>query len=182
MTLTAPGLCEPPKVKKLERLQPRNRQLVLLGLCTNRCSPHPFPVCLGPKLTMVPDIWAAFIVGEKTLMPTEFWVDDHLVERVAAKGQPDTYCNLATLIFAKIINFLADYQQRSGAPAGGAEAINSLWAELQAWRDHRLGESLPLFRGGRSKQSPFATIIFTQPSSSKLPRKQSVSTTELCAY
>lgn len=131
---------------------------------------------------MMPDIWAAFIVGEKTLMPTEFWVDDHLVESVAAKGQLDAYCNLATLIFAKIINFLADYQQRPGAPAGDVETINSLWAEMQAWRDHRLKESLPLFRGGSSKQSPFDTIIFTQPSSSKPPRDQSVSSTEKRAY
>lgn len=131
---------------------------------------------------MILDIWAAFIVGEKTLMPTEFWVDDDLVEPVAAKGQLDAYCNLAILIFAKIINFLADYQQRAGTSASDTETINSLWAELQAWRNHRLKESLPLFRGGKSKQSPFATIIFTQPSSSKPPPHQSATTMEQRAY
>lgn len=181
VTLTPSGLCWTSDVKKLERLQPRNRQLLLLGFCTHWCSPHPFLVS-GPQLTMMLDIWAAFIVGEKTLMPTEFWVDEDLVERAAAKGHLDAYCNLAILIFAKIINFLADYQQRAGASASDAETINSLWAELQAWSNHRLKESLPLFRGGKSKQSPFATIIFTQPSSSKAPQHQSASTMEQRAY
>lgn len=139
-------------------------------------------LCPGPQLTMILDIWAAFIVGEKTLMPTEFWVDEDLVERAAARGHLDAYCNLAILIFAKIINLLADYQQRAGASASDAETINSLWAELQAWSNHRLKESLPLFRGGKSKQSPFATIIFTHPSSSKAPQHESASNMEQRAY
>lgn len=166
VTLTVSGLCWASDVKKLERLQPRNRQLVLLGFCTHWCSPHPSLVS-SSQLTIMTDIWAAFIVGEKTLMPTEFWVDEDLVEPVAAKGQLDAYCNLAILIFAKIINLLADYKHRAGASASDVETINSLWAQLQAWRNHRIMESLPLFRGGKSKQSPFETIIFTQPSSSK---------------
>lgn len=181
VTLAVLGLCWASEVKKLERFQSRDCQLLLLGFCTHWCSLHPFLVS-GPQLTMLLDIWAAFIVGEKTLMPTESWVDEDLVENVASKGQLDAYCNLAILIFAKIINFLADYQQRAGASTSDAETINSLWEELQTWRTHRLKESLPLFRGGKSKQSPFATIIFTQPSSSKPSQYLSFSNMEQRAY
>lgn len=113
------------------------------------------------------DIWAAFIVGEKTLMATEFWMEDDSVESVAATGRLDDYCNLAILIFAKIINFLTDCQQPGRHPTDEVETIDSLWTELQAWRDHRLKEALPLFRSGKSKHQPFETIIFTHPSSSE---------------
>lgn len=116
---------------------------------------------------MLSDIWAAFIVGEKTLMPTEFWMEDDSVESVAATGQLDAYCNLAILIFAKITNFLTDCRHQARSFTGEAETIKSLWAELQAWRDHRPKDALPLFRGGKSKQQAFETIIFTHPSSSE---------------
>lgn len=100
-------------------------------------------------------------------MSTEFWMEDDSVESVAAAGQLDAYCNLAILIFAKIINFLADCQQPDRISTTEVETINLLWTELQAWRDHRPKEALPLFRSGKSKHQPFETIIFTHSSSSK---------------
>lgn len=93
------------------------------------------------------------------------------MESVAATGQLDAYCNLAILIFAKIINFLADCQQAGRSSTIEVETINSLWTELQAWRDHRLKEALPLFRSGKSKHQAFETIIFTHSSSSKSVHK-----------
>lgn len=93
------------------------------------------------------------------------------MESLAATGQLDAYCNLAILIFAKIINFLADCQEPGRSSITEVEAVNSLWTELQAWRDHRLKEALPLFRSGKSKRQPFETIIFTHSSSSKSVHK-----------
>lgn len=103
-------------------------------------------------------------------MSTESWVDDDSVQSVAAKGQLDAYCNLATLVFAKIINFLTDSQKRFGIPASRAETANTLWTELQAWRDYRPKESLPLLRSERSNHNAFDTIIFTQSSSGTFVR------------
>ncbi|KAH2132806.1 hypothetical protein KXV68_000439, partial [Aspergillus fumigatus] len=54
------------------------------------------------KPTQRTDVWAAFISGKTTLIPTDFWLDDMSVESIAAGGDVDDYCNLAILIFAKI--------------------------------------------------------------------------------
>ncbi|RKK65771.1 hypothetical protein BFJ69_g15997, partial [Fusarium oxysporum] len=52
------------------------------------------------------DVWAAFFLNQTTLIPTDSWVDEESLVLVAEKGDTDDYCNLAILIFAKIINVL----------------------------------------------------------------------------
>ncbi|RAK97986.1 uncharacterized protein BO80DRAFT_495962 [Aspergillus ibericus CBS 121593] len=71
------------------------------------------------------DVWAAFVSEKTTLIPTDFWLDDMSIESVAAKGDVDEYCNLANLIFAKIVNLRATGYH--------ATAVRSLWDELQTW-------------------------------------------------
>jgi hypothetical protein len=52
------------------------------------------------------DVWAAFILNQTTLIPTDSWVDVDSLVSGAAKGDTDNYCNLAILIFGRIINVL----------------------------------------------------------------------------
>ncbi|OAL03229.1 hypothetical protein IQ06DRAFT_334667 [Phaeosphaeriaceae sp. SRC1lsM3a] len=111
------------------------------------------------------DVWAAFMIGEETLMPTDYWVDDSAVHSVAATGTIDAYCNLATLIFAKIANLIAESRQRSAHSADQASTANDLWRELQDWRTFRPKQVLPLLRSAAYQNGPFQTIIYTHSSS-----------------
>jgi hypothetical protein len=99
-------------------------------------------------------------------MPPEYWVDDSNLHSVAATGTIDAYCNLATLIFAKIANFIAESRKRSARYQ--ASTTNVLWRELQDWRNYRPKQVLPLLRSEVSQSSPFQTIIYTHSSSSKI--------------
>ncbi|QMW28634.1 hypothetical protein G4B84_003923 [Aspergillus flavus NRRL3357] len=63
------------------------------------------------------DVWAAFISGKTTLIPTDFWLDDTSIESLATERDVDDYCNLAIFIFAQIVNMLA---------APGANWVNQL--------------------------------------------------------
>ena len=107
------------------------------------------------------------MIGEMTLMSTDDWVDDDSVESVAATGDIDAYCNLAILIFAKIINLLADWDKEGKVQSGATSKINSLWHELQEWHRHRPRETVPLLRADTPANRPFPSILFTQSSSSK---------------
>jgi hypothetical protein len=100
-------------------------------------------------------------------MPTDYWVDDSTVHSVAATGTIDAYCNLATLIFAKIANFTAEKRKRSGRLADQALTTNVLWRELQEWRSYRPKQALPLLRTEAPQKSAFRTILYTHSSSSK---------------
>ncbi|KAH7390019.1 hypothetical protein BKA66DRAFT_489547 [Pyrenochaeta sp. MPI-SDFR-AT-0127] len=111
------------------------------------------------------DVWAAFMIGEETLMPTDHWVDDNVVHSVAATGTIDAYCNLTTLIFAKVANFIAENQKRSDNLTNEALTINALWHELQEWRSHRPKEVLPLLRVKVPRKGPFQTILYSHSSS-----------------
>lgn len=51
-------------------------------------------------------MWAAFILNQTTLIPTDSWVEEDSLAVVAARGNTDDYCNFAILIFARIINLL----------------------------------------------------------------------------
>jgi hypothetical protein len=107
------------------------------------------------------------MIGEETLMPTDYWVDDSTVHSVAATGTIDAYCNLATLIFAKIANFVAESRKRSARSADEASMTNILWHELQDWRTYRPKQVLPLIRSEAPQNGPFQTILYTHSSSSK---------------
>ena len=114
------------------------------------------------------DVWAAFILNQTTLIPTDSWVDVDSLVAVAAKGDTDDYCNLAILIFARIINVL--HEEDGVGPTSQAERrekIQTSWEELQRWRHLRPRSVEPLLRADKLKTNPFPTIVFALSSSSK---------------
>lgn len=114
------------------------------------------------------DVWAAFILNQTTLIPTDSWVNQDSLVLVAATGDTDDYCNLAILIFARIINVL---NEKGGARRQSQTKLRdnaqNLWEELQLWRRWRLPSVKPLMRIEQSEKSPFPTIMFALSSSSK---------------
>ncbi|KAJ1711921.1 hypothetical protein NYO67_5952 [Aspergillus flavus] len=111
------------------------------------------------------DVWAAFISGKTTLIPTDFWLDDTSIESLATKRDVDDYCNLAIFIFAQIVNMLA-------APGFGtnkagstlAVSVSRLWGELQKWYRLRPQEVCPLLRDSCIPPSVFPAVIYTSAS------------------
>jgi hypothetical protein len=71
-------------------------------------------------------------------------VDSDSLVLVAKKGGTDDYCNLAILIFARIINVVnvKDNDQRR-------DMAQTLWEELQRWRHWRLPSVKPFLRTER---------------------------------
>ncbi|KAJ5274134.1 hypothetical protein N7497_012456 [Penicillium chrysogenum] len=94
------------------------------------------------------DVWAAFISGKATLIPTESWVDDMSIGSVLAKGDLDDYCNLAHLIFAKIVNVLATFQNygRTTRAAMLEAPLCGLWDAMQEWYRLRPADVCPVLR------------------------------------
>ena len=102
---------------------------------------------------------AAFVLKEQTLIPTANWVDDDNAQSIAATANIDAYCNLTTLIFAKITNMVAkNYDKRRSD-------VQELWSELQDWRHHRPRQVLPLIRTEAHQRSLFPTVVHTGSSS-----------------
>ncbi|KAH7187930.1 hypothetical protein DER44DRAFT_816326 [Fusarium oxysporum] len=95
------------------------------------------------------DVWAAFFLNQTTLIPTDSWVDEESLVLVAEKGDTDDYCNLAILIFAKIINVL---NEEDGA---GVTSLAEPREKAQAVK--------PLLRVDKSEKNPFPTIVFALP-------------------
>ncbi|KAL4982407.1 hypothetical protein BDW68DRAFT_195359 [Aspergillus falconensis] len=112
------------------------------------------------------DVWAAFISGKRLLIPTDSWVDNSSIPLVAATGTLDDYCNLAILVFAQIVNLLADAQfyHRESDPAYYS-SVGKLWDELQEWWRLRPKEACPLLRESSSGTNPFPTVVFSRSSS-----------------
>ncbi|PYI09799.1 hypothetical protein BO78DRAFT_22899 [Aspergillus sclerotiicarbonarius CBS 121057] len=108
----------------------------------------------------IADVWAAFVSGKTTLIPTDFWIDDMSIESVAAKGNLDDYCNLTNLIFAEIVNLRA-----AGCHENGATSVWSLWNELQTWYRLRPQDVCPLLRDHSSPGKVFPTILYSRSSS-----------------
>ncbi|PKS11003.1 hypothetical protein jhhlp_002762 [Lomentospora prolificans] len=112
------------------------------------------------------DIWAAYIINQTTLIPSELWVHDDCASSVAASGDLDDYCNLAIVAFSKVVNLLSENQRsRRSSPVQFAIQVEKSWNELQAWRRFRPRETLPLCRMEASESSPFPTVIYAQSSS-----------------
>uniref|UniRef100_A0A0D2XFK0 Zn(2)-C6 fungal-type domain-containing protein n=1 Tax=Fusarium oxysporum (strain Fo5176) TaxID=660025 RepID=A0A0D2XFK0_FUSOF len=89
------------------------------------------------------------------------WVDQDSLFLVAEKGDPDDYCNLAILIFAKIINVLNGEDSAGVTSITGPKAkVQALWEELQRWRCWRPQSVKPLLRVSASDKGPFPTIVF----------------------
>ncbi|EQB56562.1 hypothetical protein CGLO_03419 [Colletotrichum gloeosporioides Cg-14] len=114
------------------------------------------------------DVWAAFIMEQSTLIPTDSWVQDESVASVAAKNDLDDYCNLAILIFAKIVNVAGPRLQNATLSSPEvAPIVNDLWNELQAWLSYRPKDALPLMSAGPTRSNPFPTVVFATSSPSK---------------
>ncbi|KAH6999521.1 putative Zn(II)2Cys6 transcription factor [Ilyonectria destructans] len=111
------------------------------------------------------DIWAAFIIGETTLIPTEFWVKNDSVPSVAAGGDVDDYCNLAILIFAKTVNLLASNSVLGASASRRNKMIVSLWDSMHQWWENRPTEVQPLLRAHSGESGPFPITTFTRPAS-----------------
>ncbi|KAI8198037.1 putative Zn(II)2Cys6 transcription factor [Colletotrichum sp. SAR 10_70] len=93
------------------------------------------PTVADPSIlaTCTSDVWAAFIMEQSTLIPTDSWVQDESVASVAAKNDLDDYCNLAILIFAKIVNVTGLMLQNATLSSPRAALnVNELWNELQS--------------------------------------------------
>ncbi|KAH9242518.1 hypothetical protein K456DRAFT_1820137, partial [Colletotrichum gloeosporioides 23] len=111
------------------------------------------------------DVWAAFIMEQSTLIPTDSWVQDESVASVAAKNDLDDYCNLAILIFAKIVNVTGPILQNAALSSSEvAPIVNDLWNELQAWLSYRPKDALPLMSAGPTRSNPFPTVVFATSS------------------
>ncbi|KAB8247376.1 hypothetical protein BDV35DRAFT_379924 [Aspergillus flavus] len=111
------------------------------------------------------DVWAAFISGKTTLIPTDFWLDDTSIESLATKRDVDDYCNLAIFIFAQIVNMLA--APGFGTKKAGstlAVSVSRLWGELQKWYRLRPQEVCPLLRDSCIPPSVFPAVIYTSAS------------------
>ncbi|CAN9363273.1 unnamed protein product [Alternaria alternata] len=102
---------------------------------------------------------AAFVLKEQTLVPTDDWIDDCNAWSIAATLNTDAYCNLATLIFAKITNMIAKYHNNCQSD------VQELWSELQDWRQYRPTQVLPLIRTEAHQRSPFPIVVHTDSSS-----------------
>ncbi|KAK6212686.1 hypothetical protein LQW54_004953 [Pestalotiopsis sp. IQ-011] len=105
------------------------------------------------------DLWAAFLTGQKTLIPTDSWVVDEDPRSVADNGDVDDFGNLAILIFAKIINLCATARN-----SYTHETVAELWTQLQLWWRERPEEIRPLFRTQPSNPEPMPTIIYSKSS------------------
>ncbi|KAI8308977.1 hypothetical protein K4K61_002168 [Colletotrichum sp. SAR11_59] len=118
--------------------------------------------------TCTPDVWAAFIMEQSTLIPTDSWVQDESVASVATKNDLDDYCNLAILMFAKIVNVTgAMLQTVAFSSPDVAHIVNDLWNELQTWQSYRPKDALPLMSAGPTRANPFPTVVFATSSPSK---------------
>ncbi|KFY22127.1 hypothetical protein V493_06831 [Pseudogymnoascus sp. VKM F-4281 (FW-2241)] len=102
------------------------------------------------------DIWASYLAGRPTIIPTESW----------ELGQPDSnvpiqdsYSSLAIWITARIVNEL------SKQPADiNSIKLQNLWAELQLWVIERPLSVRCVMEIESSGDSPFPTILFSNPS------------------
>ncbi|GKZ25739.1 hypothetical protein AbraCBS73388_001548 [Aspergillus brasiliensis] len=111
-------------IQLLLRQDPDEASATVLATCTLLCVYE----------MMASYVWAAFISGKRLLIPTDSWVDNSSIPWVAANGTLDDYCNLAILVFARIVNFLADARlcHRDSDPAYYS-SVGKLWDELQEW-------------------------------------------------
>lgn len=153
----------------MERRQRWHSQDLFLGICTNRfvdifSSPSAKTSCASDSCI---DVWAAFIINQTTLIPTNSWVTDDSLELAAAKNDIDDYCNLAILMFARIINLLNTHRRMSAMPSSFSDAVEQAWTELQRWRLLRPDRVKPFLRDDTSNERTFPTIVFSHSASSE---------------
>lgn len=107
-------------------------------------------------------------MGQKTLIPTESWVVDESLEAAAARGNIDDYCNLAILMFARLIGVINTSQNDgSHSESHFPGNIDGAWMRLQRWWRLRPMGAKPLIWSEATASNPFPTIVFTHSSASK---------------
>ncbi|KAJ4982961.1 alkaline phosphatase family protein [Stagonosporopsis vannaccii] len=143
-SLTAVGLCVQSDEQRLEWLLSSSCGSVFLGFCTYW---YVQEANLSPLYSISPDIWAAYLLQERTLVPTETWMD---CEEGAMAKTPESHCNLATLLLARIINYLADMRR---------DNLNELWNDLQGWFNSRPPQFSPVLRTEPGRDNPFPVVL-----------------------
>ncbi|KAL4767131.1 hypothetical protein BDW60DRAFT_220799 [Aspergillus nidulans var. acristatus] len=108
--------------------------------------------------------------SSKGIVKSCFWafarIEDMSIASVAAKGDVDDYCNLANLIFAEIVNLLAEHgPQEGGHVTTHTASISLLWEKMQDWRSLRPSEVKPLLRNSTTQRSVFPKLLYSRSSS-----------------
>jgi hypothetical protein len=86
-----------------------------------------------------------------------------------APSTPEQLCDLASSIFARILNTVYDSAQRSSlSRAARSRNFESLWDELQSWSAARPLEMRPLLELADTHKNPFPVILFSNASAGKL--------------
>lgn len=111
---------------------------------------------------MSSDIWASFVSGMETLIPTPQWVHDDSLEVAASIEIPDDYCNLAIVAFARTINCVSKIRQNVAA-AQAYDEMKRLSGYLRRWWDLRPKRVHHLMRSPKSAENTFPRTIFTSP-------------------
>ncbi|KAJ8118396.1 hypothetical protein OPT61_g596 [Boeremia exigua] len=96
------------------------------------------------------DMWAAYLNKESTLLPTDGWIRPEDLNSSTMAETAEGYCNLVTLLLARIINLLADRCQQNAG---------ELWDEVQQWYSRRPPQLLPVLRTEPSGRNPFPMIL-----------------------
>ncbi|RAQ74675.1 hypothetical protein COH20_009555 [Aspergillus flavus] len=103
--------------------------------------------------------------GKTTLVPTDFWMDDMSIVSAAADGDTENYCNLAILVFAKIVNLLATFSLSNRMSESEPRAsMTVLWNEFQEWYQLRPKQVYPLLRSDYTPSNTLPNVAFTQSS------------------
>ncbi|ETS84256.1 hypothetical protein PFICI_02281 [Pestalotiopsis fici W106-1] len=111
------------------------------------------------------DIWAAYLMDQPTLIPTDSWVADESFETTVTSGNIDDYCNLAILIFARLINMINTFRNDlDHYELDFPDHINRAWERFQKWWRLRPAGAKPLVCSEATACSPFPAIVFTQSS------------------
>lgn len=114
------------------------------------------------------DIWAAFLMNQATLIPTESWVVEESLEAATTRDNIDDYCNLAILMFARLINLINTFpNDGSHSEVSFPDHINQTWARFEEWWRLRPEGARPVICREAMGTNTFPTIVFTQSSASK---------------
>ncbi|KOC17306.1 hypothetical protein AFLA70_457g000821 [Aspergillus flavus AF70] len=110
-------------------------------------------------------IFGQLPAGKTTLVPTDFWMDDMSIVSAAADGDTENYCNLAILVFAKIVNLLATFSLSNRMSESEPRAsMTVLWNEFQEWYQLRPKQVYPLLRSDCTPSNTLPNVAFTQSS------------------
>lgn len=86
-----------------------------------------------------------------TLFPTDSWVTPGDPHSSRMTETSDGYCNLATILLAKTVNFLADSRR---------DDVHALWRDFQSWYRARPLHLLPILRTNPTRANPFPTTLY----------------------